>query len=130
LLEKILKSLKSRGKVRGNFVPLLNHVVSMFEQEMKQLKEKPQLLPYAKMGLNMRLWKTKYEELAKKSGQRDTKGWHTLDYKYFDSERSNQWDGLPIHYMGTAKAQGGDPPAYMEIIRSPTFRLNPTFDQI
>ncbi len=81
LLEKVLKSLKSRGKVRGNFIPLPNHVATMFEQEMKRLKVKPQLLQYAKMGLHMNAWKAKYEELAKKSGQRDSKGWHTLTFK-------------------------------------------------
>lgn len=130
LLQKILTNLQKRGMMLPTRLPPVHEIVKIIEQEMKNLKVEPQVLAYAKMGLNMNQWAAKYEELAKKSGARDSRGWHTLTFQNWDSQKSNKWDGLPIHYIGAAKAQGGDPPAYMELIKSPTFNLNRTFDQI
>jgi len=128
LLQKILVSLQKQ-RIDLSRVGSAQ-VVKVLEKEMKALRVPSSILPYAKMGLDMRKWSGKYEELFGRSRARDDRGWHTLTYKYVDTQASNQLDGLPFRYIGATKSPDGDPPAYLEMIKAPSFNLNRTFDQI
>jgi len=130
LAEKILTLLEGQGKVPRMGTPPAQEVVTLFQQAMRTLKVPARVLPFATMGLNMAQWLAKYQELINRSQERDNRGWHTWELKYHDATTSNEHDGLPIRFIGATKAQGGDPPVYLEVVQSPTYNLAPTFESI
>lgn len=129
LLEKLLKGIQKQG-VPAMPVPQNIIVVKMLESEMRAQRVSSKVFAYAKMGLNLGLWRAKYAELVKKSQNRDNQGWHQWALKYVSQDDFNRlWKRKKKYYLNGKKSSPGSP-VYIEVTKCPSFNLMRTFDQI
>jgi hypothetical protein len=127
LLEGVLASLEAQGV--GAQVPPPMKLRTLFQTELRKRRIKLDVgTQFIRNGLNLQAWKTTYEALIRRSGLRDTRGWHTFEFTYVPDPSA--FSGLQRRYLPNGQSTDTLPPVYMLLKKCPVFNLNPSFDQI